>query len=164
MNMVEIDNDDGLDEETLVRLEFRLKRKIPKSYRDFLKLHNGGQPTPNAFNFADSNENEPGGFAREFCGIYGRKESWADLACKSETYRDRIPKDLMPIADTEGGNVLCMGTKSHNYGKIYYWNHEFEADPDQGEIVDYSNITLVADDFESFLNGLYEYVDGEEIS
>ncbi len=91
-----------------------------------------------------------------------KKEIYADLVWNKEVLEKQIPGDLLPVGSTEGGNVICIGAKPHNYGKIYFWDHEFETDTDRGDVADYSNIKFIADDFENFLGVLYEYTPDDE--
>ena len=43
--------------------------------------------------------------------------------------------------------------KNADRGKIYFWDHEMEAD--EGETPNYSNLTLIADSFDEFIEGLH---------
>ncbi|MBI2812410.1 MAG: hypothetical protein HYX67_16515, partial [Candidatus Melainabacteria bacterium] len=41
--------------------------------------------------------------------------------------------------------------------KVYFWDHEREADPDQGQTPETAgNVHLIADSFSEFLDGLFE--------
>lgn len=43
----------------------------------------------------------------------------------------------MSIAETEGGDLICMSLQSGSFGKVYYWDHD-TMDVDTGETCDYS--------------------------
>ena len=69
---------------------------------------------------------------------------------------DRHTNDSFPIASDDYGNSICLIVKGPNRGKIYFWDHEMEADTDQGEVADYSNMTLISDSFNEFIECLYK--------
>ncbi len=75
-----------------------------------------------------------------------------------DTYRDRIPKDTLPIARDWGGNLFLLGLHGKNTGKVFRWMHEEEAD---GEKATYDNVKLVADDFDQFVASLDDGPDWE---
>ena len=73
-------------------------------------------------------------------------------------FRDRVPARFLPIASDLIGDVICISTSGEDAGTIYLWDHELEADPGQGEQPDtVDNVVLIADGFDEFLDGLYEY-------
>ncbi|MEO7734310.1 MAG: SMI1/KNR4 family protein [Kofleriaceae bacterium] len=63
---------------------------------------------------------------------------------------DRFPEDTLPIACDPFGNVVLIGLSGDKRGKVYFWDHENEAEGGP----DWSNIDLVADSFDSFMSGL----------
>lgn len=71
-------------------------------------------------------------------------------------YEGRLPEDLLPIANDEGGNLICIGLEGERLDQIFFWDHEEEADPRQGQVPSYNNICFVADWFWEFFNSLHE--------
>lgn len=67
-------------------------------------------------------------------------------------YRGRIPPNLLPIAHDPFGNLICLSVAGQDRGKVYFWDHEVEVR--EGEIPSYRNVSFIADNFESFLDGL----------
>ena len=63
-------------------------------------------------------------------------------------YRGRLRADLLPIAHDPLGNLLCIATGGEGAGRIYFWDHEREADG--GEI------RLLAESLPAFLANLAE--------
>lgn len=123
---------------------------LPKGYRDFLLKHNGGEPTPDYFNFKhDVND---GSDVRFFLGIYPDEHN--DLLNHLQIYKSRVPDNIFPIAYDSGGNLICISVKGPDRGKVYFWDHEMEAA--DGEEPSYDNLTLISDSFEEFLNSLHE--------
>ena len=123
----------------------------------FLIKYNGGRPVQDCF---DSKNNDAGSVVDAFLGF--RKERHLSIQGHIETYENRIPRELFPIAYDSFGNVICIGIKSEYYGKVYFWDHEWEAEESLGESPDFSNVTLIAENFDEFVEGLHEYVDDEE--
>ena len=58
----------------------------------------------------------------------------------------------IPIADDPGGNAICLGMSGNERGKVYFWDHEMEAD--EGDEPTFENVYLVAESFASFLKSL----------
>jgi hypothetical protein len=51
-----------------------------------------------------------------------------DLLHQIGTYRGRMPRTLLPIANNGGGNQFCIVVKGKEYGQIVYWDHNHEFD------------------------------------
>ena len=79
--------------------------------------------------------------------FYGLEKDSYDLKTIRERYRDNIPDELLPIADTPGGNQICIGVKKGetSYGKVYFWDHEARG-PHENDLY------LIADSFDAFIN------------
>ncbi len=71
-------------------------------------------------------------------------------------FKDRIPHDLLCFARNSGGSLFLIGIKEFNLGKIFFWDRDYEADIDAGEISNYDNIAFVANSFTEFLLALRE--------
>ena len=148
---IKSDHPGTLPEPILSVLERYWGFSLPKEYRNFLLEHNGGEPNVDCFNF--KNDKEDGSDIRCFLGIYPDQHN--DLLDHIKTYKDRLPSNLFPIAYDSCSNLICISVTEPDRGKIYFWDHEVEADPSQDEVPDYSNLTLIADSFNEFLEGLY---------
>ena len=125
------------------------KFKFPKPYKAFLLKQNGGTPEKNIFNFANGGE---ASIVRGFFKI-NSSNSYDDLLSSIENYRNRMPNYYIPIADDTFGNNICLAIKGQNYGKVYFWDHENEVD--DGETPTMDNMSLLANNFDDFLNSLY---------
>ena len=141
-----------LDENCLRALEQIWEFQLPKEYRIFLLKYNGGRPNLTFFNY--KNTDDDGSVIDCFFGIY--KDDNYNLLKKTKEIGDRHTHDSFPISSDVFGNRICLIVKGPDRGKIYLWDHETEADTDQGEVADYSNMTLIADSFNEFIDGLYE--------
>ena len=127
--------------------------KLPKDYRDFVVKYNGGVPENTAFNFKNSKE---GSILSDFLGIIDKGYSY-NLLIVNKDVGDRYPVNMLPIAHTVGGDRILLSVKMQDRGKVYFWDHEMESEDD--EEPDYSNLTLIADSFDEFINGLYSEQD-----
>ncbi len=142
------DSADSLDTARINIVEKSFEVKLPLQYREFLQKHNGGYPEPDGFLFKDESD---GSSVDRFLGIDVGDHS--NLEKYLVTYKNRIPKNLFPIAHDPGGNLVLIGLSGDELGKIYYWDHEREAD---GWEPDMSNVHLIANDLDEFLRKLYE--------
>jgi hypothetical protein len=137
--------------------EHEIARAIPEPYRSFLLRHNGGEPRPEFFEWIDEDGVKLGSYVRSFFGIHGQGWDTLDsLAYCNETYlkRERVPLDLFPVAADGGSNLILLGAHGERKGKVYFWDHNWEAD--DGEPPTYRNVHPLADSFEAFLAMLHE--------
>ncbi len=77
-----------------------------------------------------------------------------DLIYTYDVYKDRMPNDLIPIARDSGGGEICLSVNGDNKGAVYYWDRYFEEELEEGEEAGYSNLFLIARNFEDFINSL----------
>lgn len=127
---------------------------FPSSYKSFLMTYNACRTTKASFDFVE-NGRETGSDVKVFYGLkYGRKEYYYSLNYAYEMFKDRIPQDFIPIASDSGGNQVLMNLKDE---KIWFWDHEREADTDDGEEVSMDNMSFIANNLDEFLNSLYEF-------
>ena len=135
--------------EAIELFECFLGRKFPKDYRDFLLQYNGGSVVPNCFDFLNG---QPGSLVHFFMKI-NSKDIYNDLLSNIRTFNQRIPTSFISIAGDPFGNQVCIAISGPEYGKIYFWDHENEAD--DGEPATMDNMTLITQNFSDFLNSLH---------
>jgi len=136
-------------EETRVSaLENQLGRTLPAEYREFLLRYNGGKPKPGIFRFALRNGRNTDSRVHWFLSLY--EGEFSNLERNIDTFRGRLPADMLPIADDPFGNIVLLGLHGDVRGKVYFWDHEAEPDSQP----DWSNIDLIADSFDSFMRAL----------
>ena len=39
-----------------------------------------------------------------------------------------MPDELVSIGCGSGGDQICISVKGNNYGKVYFWNHDWECE------------------------------------
>jgi hypothetical protein len=144
-----------LTEHDIERAERELGRKIPSAYRKFLLKYNGGHPYPSDFKMAGIRKGTTQtGSVKSFLGI-GTPVDTLNLNYVMETFQGRVPAGFFPIARDPGGNLIGIGGFSAQPCKVYFWDHEREAE--EGEAPVDTNIYLVAESFEEFVEGLGEF-------
>ncbi|MCP1422284.1 hypothetical protein J3D43_000800 [Paenibacillus xylanexedens] len=128
--------------------EFEAKYDVvlPVQYRDFLLEYNGGNVKPNVFKISDD-EGETA-----LNTLYGLdiNESYEELSSVFDSLYGEIPNEFISIGDDSGGNQICLGTSEEYAGKIYIFLHDIEPTEK------ISNMFLISDSFDSFLDSLYE--------
>lgn len=78
-------------------------------------------------------------------GFYGLANDHNSLQIEIDTYSDRFPKNIIPIASSAGGNEICMDLDNE---KILFWDHEL-SHPDK-------DFFLIANSFEEFVFSLVD--------
>lgn len=136
-------------ESDVLALEKSLNIKLPEKYRNFLLKYNGGRPVPDSFNFKGKAR---GSNVDWFLGTDQAESN--NLIDYLRIYKNRIPQNFFPIASDSGDNLIGIAVSGADRGKIYFWDYEQENDSD--EAPDYSNLILISDDFDDFINNLHE--------
>lgn len=133
---------------TLHAAEKRIGIHLPNAYARFLLEFNGGTTVRNIHDIPGK-----GDFVVEqFLGLSSR--SGDDLLSVWESYRHRMPPEMIPIAYVDGGDLVCLCVSGPDVAKVYFWNHEHEAD--EGETPTRDNLIRIADGFKGFLDSLRE--------
>jgi cell wall assembly regulator SMI1 len=133
--------------EAIGRLEQRVGRPLPPEYRYYLRQQDGGR--------LDNN-------SRAINTVFGVGEvpEWASMWDVLETYADRVPDWLLPVADDAFGNLYAISLRNEDRGSVWFWNHELEAD--EGEPPTEENLKYMAPNWPSFLTSL-EKVDIDDV-
>jgi hypothetical protein len=133
-------------------LEIYFGVKFPQAYSDFMLITNGGIPLHCCFNFKDGSEGSTVSFYSVLPG-----DSF-DIVKRNKARAGRFPRGFVSIGADGNGNAICIDcNEGEGYGKIYFWDHENEADLAQGETPEtVENIYLLGDTFTEFLEGLYD--------
>lgn len=122
----------------VARLEQRVGA-LPAAYRDYLLQQDGGR-------LADNTE-----AAKTIFGV-GDLPDWASMWEALDTYADRVPPWLVPVAEDEYGNLFAISLRDEDKGSVWFWDHEGEGDEDDLPTDD--NIELRAKDWPGFLASL----------
>jgi hypothetical protein len=147
----------NLNESVLSAIEEFWGFGLPKSYRKFLLETNGGIPSNGYFYFYKKKDRS---FITSFFGVV--KDFNNNILIKEKYANNRVPGNMLPIGRDVYGNLILISVKNKDRGKIYFWDHEMEANTEAGEIADYRNLILISDSFDEFMNGLHSFDENEE--
>lgn len=129
--------------------------EFPKSYVEFLEKYNGGFPDRNIIEISGSEFN-----SISITSFFGLHEGGIDdLISQNKVYSGRIHVGYVPIARTEGGNIVCINLLPTGYGKIFLWDHDSELllETPIGE----DQLIFISDTFDDFLDEM-KLVDEDE--
>lgn len=142
-----------LTDERISYFEKELRLSLPDQYRRFLLRSNGGMPAPPGM-YAVDVEGLQGGCAdvHVFFRIGGSVES-SELRWNKETFIERIPDTMLPIAGDSGGSVFCLSLREHDHGAVLFCDlhavaFDYEATPE---------FYPVAPDFDTFLEKIHPF-------
>jgi len=121
-------------------VESRLGVRLPDAYRELLLVvSNGGEVEP-----VVSLEFPAVGLAA-ILGV--ERGDHLDIEARISEYKSgRLPEGLVPVADAEGGNLVCVSVRPEDFGTVWFWDHELEL---IGEAA-----TLIAADLGAFFADL----------
>lgn len=147
--------------EQITTVEKTIGHSFPLEYKDFLTQFNGGGPSPDCFDVEYNGQEwvgeDEGALLYRF--FFMTDDEYFSFLDNYRYYKNRIPIDTIPIAKDAGRSLVLLGIEGANIGKIFYWNGEYSASPDEeeeeGYEADYRNVGFVANSFNEFLKGLY---------
>lgn len=122
--MISLNPNNKINLNQLDKFNNKLSIKLPEDYVIFLKEYNGGQPEDNIVKL--DFDKSSSFIITTFFGIE-TEEDIDDIQWHMKILEDRIPKGYIPIAGTEGGDIICMNLNSEGWGYIYLWVHEEES-------------------------------------
>jgi hypothetical protein len=131
----------------ITNLAEKLSAKLPEYYLEFIKKYGGTSFDGYAITSLSKNGNESEEIIVDvFYGI-GRQSEGYDLLDEYQTFSDRIPKRMLPIAQTPGSSQFCLSLSGIDKGKVLFW----DMAEDVGGNAEDANLHLIADTFEEFI-------------
>jgi len=130
--------------------------ELSRSYKDFMRKTNGGLVSHGKVHrWTVAGKQHVEELERLYWVRGGARKGPKDLRAQAKVYKGRIPADTLAIAEDDG-NLFLIGIKGKNLGKVFFWSHHEEAGTPAGKKggPTYDNVTLVADDFDAFIEGL----------
>ena len=137
--------------------EAEIGTTLPDDYRRFLLRCNGGKvdwyqfegPTPEGRSWT--------AILSHVGGL--REEPDLSLRCARSCYQGhqlQIPRTLLWIMGDPGGNAICIGLTGKYRGRVYFWIHDEQPDPQEwdGEVETAGNVILLANSFAEFVAGI----------
>jgi|GEM_PF-6907973 len=115
-----------LTDQKLATVEEKLKVAFPRSYRAFLLESNGGTPVPEYWQQRHALDC--------FHRVGGSNDGY-NLLAEAKSMRDDIPPEMIPIATSASGDVICLVVDGPKTDQVYLWDHEnaFDDDDDDEE-------------------------------
>ncbi|MFV0395301.1 MAG: SMI1/KNR4 family protein [Coprobacillaceae bacterium] len=119
--------------ENINSFEDKYNFSFPEQYKKFLLKYNGGE-TPNT----KFKMNKISSDIKGFYGLGNAKMNY-DFFIRTNTLREYMDKDVLPIASDSFGNDIVIGLSEDNH-RIYFSDHELG-----------NKLTLLANDFITFV-------------
>lgn len=126
--------------------------KLPEDYKQFLLQRNGGRPERDIF-YVPGCKASPDARIHLFCGI-GHPSKTHELSWHIDLHSERLPNYLLPIASTEGADIICMDIGRIHHGRIIFW--------DGYELTGRTEY-VVAKSFTEFIESLFRDEDSPEM-
>jgi hypothetical protein len=127
----------SIDDSDLDQLEQEISGRLPDAYRRFLKMHNGGLPSPDTVDVPGLASSPTD--IQLFFGIGGANPA-RGIAWNRATFADRVHPNLLPIACDSGGALYLLSLEAPPTGRVIFHDPEVP-----------SMYLEVAPDFDSFL-------------
>jgi hypothetical protein len=144
-------------QEEIEAFEAEIGATLPEDYRQFLLRSNGGNVDWHQFKGPT-----PGG--RPWTAVVShvgglRDEPDLSLRAARGCYQGselQIPRALLWIMGDPGGNGICLGLTEPYRGRVYFWIHDEQPDPQEwdGEVETAGNVILLANSFTDFVDGM----------
>jgi len=109
---------DALSEDQISSCEKRMGITLPSEYKAFLRLHNGGRPTPNQAVIPKINEPV---LVDILYGIASTRQP-ADIDTEFQEIREAVGEGFLPIGHDPGGNYFLLAISGGVVESIYYWD------------------------------------------
>lgn len=161
-NISLIDSEPVIALKDIENLELLLNVKLPEDYKQFLLIHNGGHPIKDMYPIIQIFDFHRYGWGDS--EVYDCEISSFSAICNSEynnLFRENlnkidIPDEFFIIACSSIGDSICIRIKEENFGKLYYYGHDWDVE--NGSI----SYILIANTFTDFINSLYSFdIEGE---
>jgi len=124
------------------KLSSELGSMLPKTYEEFVLLHNGAKPETNVFKISEDND----------CGV----DRFIPVSKIRDEIKniDHVSSTKIPIAWAEGGNYILLDLESE---KISFWDHEIPEE--QYDLA--ANINTFIEQLEPFDSSTIELKEGQ---
>ena len=132
-----------VQEKQIVAFEKEIGYKLPKFYRAFLLMHNGGVPNPNIFKTKDDKYESD---VRALFSLNINQDAF-NLKHHYNLLQDRLHKSSLAIGYTSTGDFIILKLTS---GQVLFFDHEIE------------NLFLISYSFNTFAKQLYRLEEAKE--
>ena len=131
--------------EQICEFENKYKIELPCDYKQFL-LQYGSSYVEDGFFYKaiEKSEITPEDEYDSADYFYGN-----DLVDNMDVYSEEFKQKLVPIANANGGDYICIGVKDEYKDKVYYWMHESSENMEE-------SLSLIAHSFADFIDSFEE--------
>lgn len=131
--------------EDIRNLEREIGYSLPPDYRDFLMKYG---LTAGRGDTRFTNADNPDEVETSVDVFYGFKPGDTyDLQGMRNTFSDRLPSHLLPVASGAGGE-FCLSLAGEDVGRVYWWFQE------TGEVQSADDLEPISDSFAGFVRSL----------
>ncbi|MGX4294633.1 SMI1/KNR4 family protein [Bacillus sp. JK62] len=130
--------------------ENELNINLDEVYKEFVIRYGGSTIQADNVLFPSLEENPVASNNHLRLGLFygfGVDDADFDVISMTVTYEEQIPDWIIPIADGDGGDQVCLGVKGEATGKVYFWDHELTNG--------IKDTFLVANSFSDFIQSLF---------
>ncbi len=118
-------------------------RRMPSAYIDFLMFANGGSPEVDTF-YVEIDGNREDWNVNHFFRISTDPNRPDDVIWNYRHLQASAPRQILPIADNGGGDLICLDLTEESNSRVLLWIHDKPED----------RLHLVANSFEEFVDSL----------
>ena len=142
----------------IAELERKIGAVLPEDYRRFLDQYDGGFPEPPRFRITWKGQPWARRFPYDDVSIFfgPSRASPSNLVIEWERFKDRVPRDTLPIGMDPGGSLILLGISGPRRGEVLFWASDYEVE--EGEEPDDRNVGFVAPSFTAFLDALVDEI------
>lgn len=116
--------EDNLTLNDIRSIEIKYSLSFPDEYIKHLLVYNGGQCSPNIFEFSENGQATESNIDWFLAICDGKFDNLEDYITIYKVNEIRIPGSFIPIAHDPGGNLICISCSDN---RIYFWDHERET-------------------------------------
>lgn len=130
--------------------ENELNINLDEGYKEFVVRYGGSTIQADNVLFPSLEENPVASNNHLRLGLFygfGVDDADFDVISMTVTYEEQMPDWIIPIADGDGGDQICLGVKGEAAGKVYFWDHELTNGV--------KDTFLVANSFSDFIQSLF---------
>ncbi|MEC3665133.1 SMI1/KNR4 family protein [Bacillus velezensis] len=137
--------------------ENELNINLDEVYKEFVVRYGGSTIQADNVLFPSLEENPVASNNHLRLGLFygfGVDDADFDVISMTVTYEEQMPDWIIPIADGDGGDQVCLGVKGEATGKVYFWDHELTNGV--------KDTFLVSNSFSGFIQSLFVQEDSDE--
>lgn len=138
----------------IARFEKRIGAALPADYRQFLLERNGGQPEEARCTFAVGNGRAT---VNSLHSLDAEQERF-DLLTRWELSRDKLPAELLPVGNDDGGGVIAIAVAGSHKGEVWFTTNSRPSESNlRVDWFERRDVVRVAAAFHEFIGELEPY-------